>query len=524
MRIDLNQLPNDIVLLQRLVRDLSDHLQHQDDVLQHSQHTLKANAARIEQLEHQLSVLRGWRFGRSSEKFNKDQLSLWQSELEADEAQLARALAHEQALNTKDKDDGAQNDKAKPARKPLPAHLRREHQQHELAHCGGCGGTLTDIGEETVEQLDYQPAAFFVRRHTKKKYVCGSCQSAVTAPLPAQPIDKGLPGSGLLAYIITAKFCDHQPLYRQSEAYAREQVPLARSTMSGWLGQCGWILKPIVTAMQDDVENEAVLHTDDTVVPVLDPGRGSTRQGRLWVYLRDKRFGKPCAVYDYTPTRNKDGPLTWLKSYKGYLQADEYPGYESLYAGGDVTAVGCWSHARRKFTDIEKKGLSPIARQAILRIGELFAIERRLDDSQASFAERQALRQREAVPKLAALKLWMDEQLLGLSQKSPLANAFAYVTKRWNSFTRYTLDGRLLMHNNPSENALRSVVLGRKNYLFAGSDQGGERAAVFYSLIETCKLNDVNPYLYLTDVLARLPTHPANRIDELLPYNWKPAQ
>jgi transposase len=532
MRLDLNQLPNDVDLLQRLVRDLSAHLQHinedlrtKSDVLQQSQQELKHKAARIEHLEHQLAVLRSWRFGRSSEKFNKDQLCLWQSELEADQAELQRALEHEhsQGEAAKPREEKAK-EKAKPKRNPLPAHLPREHHHHELAACECCGGALTEIGEEVVEQLDYRPASFFVHRHTKKKYACGHCESAVSAPLPAQPIEKGLPGCGLLGHIIVAKYCDHQPLYRQSEAYAREQVPIPRSTMNGWLGESGWLLKPIVEAMKRGLLSDTVLHTDDTIVPVLEPGRGSTRDGRLWVYLRDKRFNNPCAVYQFTPTRNKDGPLAWLEKFKGHLQADEYPGYEGLYAGGDIIPVSCWSHARRKFTDLEKAGHSPIARLAILRIGELFAIERRLNEAKVDFEKRLAVRQQEAIPKLNALKHWLDEQLLGLSQKSDLAKAIAYLTKRWECFTRYTQDGRLLMHNNPAENALRSVVLGRKNYLFAGSDQGGERAAVFYSLIETCKLNGINPYTYLTDVLSRLPTHPANRIEELIPYNWKSAQ
>lgn len=521
MRLDLNQLPTDIPLLQRLVRDLTDQLQQQDNALHQSQQELKHNAARIEHLEHQLAVLRNYRFGRSSEKFNKDQLSFWQSELEADEAELERALEEEKAKTVDQPAEG--KNKAKPKRNPLPAHLPREDHVHKLCTCGACGGELTEIGEETVEQLDYRPASFFVHRHTKKKYACGHCERAVTANLPPQPIEKGLPGAGLIAHIITAKYCDHQPLYRQSEAYARERVPLPRSTMSGWLGESGWSLKHIVVAMIGGLLDSSVLHTDDTIVPVLEPGRGKTKDGRLWVYLRDKRFENPCVVYDYTPTRNKEGPLAWLKNYKGYLQADEYPGYDGLYASGDIIAISCWAHARRKFTDIEKAGHSPIAAQAILRMRELFAIESRLDDAGASFDERLKVRKEEAVPKLEALKQWLDELLLGLSPKGELAKAIAYLTKRWECFTRYTQDGRLLMHNNPAENALRGVVLGRKNYLFAGSDQAGERTAVFYSLIETCKLNEINPEAYLTDVLKRLPTHPANRIEELIPYNWKPA-
>jgi len=528
MHIDFNNLPQDPQTLQRMVHELAGHIQSQDaamarkesDLQQHLEQ-IQAKTERIAHLEHQLAKLRGWRFGRSSEKLSKDQLSFWQSELEGNTAEVECALIKERG--TDGSSEPAEMVKGQAKRRALPAHLPREEQLHTLSNCNHCGGELTEMGEEVVEQLDYRPASFFVRRHTKKKYCCVTCQTAITAALPAQPIEKGLPGAGLLSHIITAKFCDHQPLYRQSESYERENVPLARSTMAGWLGVSGWLLRPLVEAMRSHVMDIDVLHTDDTVVPVLDPGRGRTKQGRLWIYLRDQRFGQPCALYDYTPTRNKDGPLTWLADFKGYLQADEYPGYEGLYAGGNVIPVSCWSHARRKFTDFEKAAPSPVARQAILYIDELFAIERRLDDVNASFEERFTCRQREVVPRLASLKTWLDAQLLGLSRKSDLARAITYLTKRWTCFTQYVADGRLLMHNNPAENAIRSIALGRKNYLFAGSDQGGERAAVFYSLIETCKLNGINPYEYLADVLARIPSHPSHRIEELLPYNWKPA-
>ncbi len=524
MLLDLNNLPNDVALLHRLVRDLSSHLNEQQstltqtrDALRSSQSELKSNAERIEWLEYQLEQLRRARFGKSSEKLSPDQLALWQSELDEQIAETEQALAQEQDQPAAQPEPQSQN---KPKRKPLPAHLPREDHLHTLPCCSACSGELKEIGEEAVEQLDYRPASFFVRRHTKKKYACGQCETAVTAALPAQPIEKGLPGPGLLAHVAVSKFCDHQPLYRQSEIYGRSQIDLPRSTLSGWMGQCHWLLRPLVKRMRELLLKESILHTDDTIVPVLDPGRRKTKQGRLWVYLKPKRFGKPIVVYDYTPTRQKSGPRDWLSNFKGYLHADGYPGYDDLYRDGAIIEVGCWAHARRKFFEVEQATGSPLAREALLRIKELFDVEDQLKQAEADFETIALTRQRETIPRLTALKAWFDETLLGLSNKSALAGAIAYAVKNWAALTRYTTDGRLAMHNNDAENALRGVVLGRKNFLFAGNDSGGERAATFYSLIETCKLNGIDPFAYLQDVLARLPSHPANALDELLPHNW----
>lgn len=518
MRLDLNNLPTDPILLQHLVRDLADHVDAQQRENQAQAKELKHKISRIDQLEHQLAVLRRQRFGCSSEKVSAEQRAFWETEQVADMAEVEQALSEEMSASTETANKPPNPNKSK---RQLPDHLPREHHTHSLDQCQACGDELEPIGEEVVAQLDYRPASFFVHRHVKKTYRCACCETAMTAALPPQPIDKGLPGAGLLAQVATAKFADHTPLHRQSNIYQREAVSLAVSTLSDWLGRTAWWLRPIVDAMKPDVLSSPAIHTDDTTVPVLEPGRGQTKTGRLWVYCRDSRFGKPCAIYEYTPTRSKNGPMNWLTNYAGYLQADAYPGYQSLYNTKPIIEVSCWSHARRKFVDIEKKTASPIAREAIKRIGELFAIESQLDDQHASIEQRSAARQQFSAPRLCELKQWLDRTLLRLSRRSPLSDAIAYLTKRWESFTRYTTDGHLLMHNNPAENALRGVVLGRKNYLFAGSDQGGERAAIFYSIIQTCKLNGIDPQAYLTDVLQRLPTHPANQIEELIPIHWQ---
>jgi len=526
MRIDLNNLPTDIALLQRLVRDLNDEVQtksqavHAEQQIVHAQkNEIKTNSLRIEKLEIELARLRGYRFGQSSEKLSADQLSLWQSDVEEDIAETQSELASCHPSTN----DAPLDAKHSPKRQRPPEHLPRETQEYDLADCDcpDCGQTLHKIGEETIEQLDYRPASFYVRRHVKNKYACRQCETVTTATMPSQPIEKGLPGAGLLAQVLTSKYCDHLPLYRQAQIYQqRHDVPLHRST----LGRSVWLLQSIVTAMRPDLLKQPKLHTDDTPVPVLSPGRGKTRQGRLWVYLSDGNTGPPSVVYDYMPTRSQKGPLAWLGDYQGYLQADAYPGYEALYKTGCVQGVACWAHARRQFTDIEKAVGSPLAREVLLRIGKLYDIERTLREQHADIETIHQVRQTKSVPVLAEFKPWLDQQLLRLSSKSKLAKAIAYITKRWASFTRYTQDGHLSIDNNAAERAIRPLALGRKNWMFAGSDLGGQRAATIYSLIETCKLNNINPYHYLQDVLSRIADHPNHQIEELIPYNWQPTQ
>ncbi len=507
MRLDLNALPTDIPLLHTLVRELVE--------------SLESERGRAEQLAHQLKNLQRRHFGRKSEHFNPDQLQLWLDAL--DEEQAAAELEKPPEVTS------AAPKRRPPVRKPLPKHLPRINEVHDLDEptCTGCGHALHRIGEDVTEQLDYQQASFFVHRTVRPKYACRQCETVTSAPLPPQPIDKGIPGPGLLAHVFISKYADHLPLYRQAQIMARHDIDMPRATLCGWVAQGASLLAPLVERMKADVLDTSKLHTDDTPVPVLEPGNGKTRQGRLWVYVRGGSFDvqgepqPPVAAYQYTPTRNKDGPSRFLANYQGDLQADAYPGYDHLYATGKVREVACWAHARRKLYDIAVQGNAPTATEALAWIKRLYAIEAAIRD--APPAVKRQRRQEEAKPILDNFKPWLEAARRRLPPKSPLAKAIQYALARWIALTRYLDNGQLDIDNNRAERALRGVTLGRKNFLFAGSDKGGERAAIVYSLVETCKLNSVEPFAYLTDVFRRLPTQPAKDIDQLLPYNWQPA-
>jgi hypothetical protein len=336
-----------------------------------------------------------------------------------------------------------------------------------------------------------------------------------------RPIERGLAGPGLLAHVLVSKYADHQPLYRQSEIYARESVYLDRSTMAGWVGAASELLAPLVEAVRDHVLSARKIHADDTPVPVLAPGNGKTKTGRLWTYVRDERAAgedtAPAVWFAYTPDRKGEHPKQHLKNFKGGLQADAYAGFHHLYGNGAVYEVACWAHARRKFHDIHAIHASPITTEAITRIGALYGIEEEIRGKPIDM--RRSTRQARAKPLLASLKSWMETSLRTLSTKSETAGAIRYALSRWSGLTRYIDDGLLEIDNNPAERALRAVALGRKNYLFAGSNAGGDRAAALYSLIGSAKLNGLDPELYLRTVLAKIASHPINRIADLLPWN-----
>ena len=503
MRLDLARLPTDPILLHTIVRDLAEVLEHRD--------------AEIETLRRLVTTLKRRRFGRSSEQRDPDQLALG---LEAIEEQIGAVDAEIPA-------PASPADQAKtPRRKPLPDHLPREEKRHEPEGCAcpACGGLLHAIGEDVSEVLDYEPARFKVIRHVRPRFACRACESIHQMPMPSLPIERGRPGPGLLAQVLVAKYCDHLPLYRQAAIYGRDGVELDRSTLADWVGRATWLLQPLGERIAGHVFTGTKVHADDTPVPVLDPGRGRTKTGRLWVYVRDDRpcgdRDPPAAAFFYSPDRKGERPADHLATFRGFLQADAYAGFNRLY-GARIIEVACWAHARRKIFEVHESTHSPIAAEALTRIGALYAIEREI--RRRSPDERLAVRQREAIPRLDAFRGWLDVQLAKLPPKGSLAKAFRYVLGNWAALIRYAGNGRLEIDNNRAENTLRGVALGRKNWLFAGSDNGGERAALIYTLIETCKLNGVDPFAYLRDVLARIADHPINRIDELLPWTWDPA-
>lgn len=489
---------------------------------------LVAKSLEIEKLKVQIAKLRRMQFGRSSEKLAHaiDQLELRLEELEMEEA-LNAAAAAEPTLP-------AASARSRPTRRPLPEHLPRIEIVHapsvatEGCACPSCGGVAAwrKVGEDVREVLEYVPGRFEVIRHVRPAFSCRRCESMAQAPMPSLPIERAMAGPGLLAQVLIAKYCDHLPLYRQSGIFAREGVEIERSVMAGWVARAAELVAPLVDAIDAHVMKARRLHADDTPVPVLAPGSGRTKTGRLWVYLRDERphggQDPPAVIYRYTPDRKGERPREHLKRFAGFLQADGYAGFNELYATGPeraaaATEVACWAHVRRNFHNYHAGTGSPIALEAMTRIGKLFEIERLIHGQPPD--DRRRARQELALPLMTELAAFLDGSLADISGKSDLAKAIRYARSRWTALTRYLDDGRLEISNNAAERAIRPLKLGAKNYLFAGSDAGGERAAAVYTLVETAKLNGLDPAAYLRDILSRIADHPINRIGELLPWN-----
>ena len=395
--------------------------------------------------------------------------------------------------------------------------------------CGKCGGArLRKLGEVVSKTLECEPRRWKIIERVREKFACRDCEAISEPPAPSHPIPRGFAGPSLLAMILVGKFGDHLPLNRQSAAFAREGIELDVSTLADWVGGCVAALDPILAELRRHVLAAERLHVDDTTVKVL--AKMKTRTGRLWVYVRDDRpfggQGPPAALYDYSPTRHGEYPRKVLAAWSGVMQADAFSGYNALYEKGrkpaPVVEAACWAHGRRDFFDLAKLAKAPIAVEIVRRIDELFAIEREINGKPPEV--RRAVRQERSKPLVAALEGYMREQLGRLSPKNDVAKAIRYMLTRWPSFTRFLDDGRICLSNNAAERALRCVAVGRRNWTFAGSDAGGQRAAAVYSLIETCKLNDVDPRAWLADVLAKLPDHPAHRVGELMPWAWKARQ
>jgi transposase len=484
---------------------------------------LDSRTTEIENLKLLILKLKRMHFGPRSEKYDRDiqQLELRLEDLEASQAAAEPPPVVPATVVLK------QEAPRKPARRPLPAGLPRETETIAPEHqaCPDCGGTLRHLGDDVSETLEYVPARFKVIRTVRPKLSCAGCSQIVQAPAPSRPIDRGLAGPGLLAHVLVAKYADHLPLYRQSEIYQREGVDLDRSTLADWVGGASRTLQPLVDAVKKYVLGGEKLHGDDVPVPVLEPGNGKTKTGRLWTYVRDDRpAGSDAAAavwFAYSQDRKGEHPAGHLQNYSGILQADGYAGFNKLYETGRIVEAACWAHVRRKFHDLYQAHRSPIAKEALERIGQLYGIEQEIRGR--SPAERREVRQARSRPLLEAMHVWLKTTLGKLSQKSDVAVAIRYALERWTALLRFAEDGRVEMDNNAAERALRAVALGRKNYLFAGSDAGGDRAAAIYSLLGSAKLNGIDPEAYLSLVLRRIADHPINRIADLLPWNLFPA-
>ena len=484
--------------------------------------TLLSRETEIENLKLLILKLRRMQFGRKSEKLDRH---IEQLELRLEDLESAQTASATQQSDAQQQTTAACMPAKRPARRPLPDHLPREIQTHapEQTTCPECGGTLRQLGEDVSELLEFVPARFKVIRIVRPKLSCAECAHILQASAPSRPVDRGLAGPGLLAHVLVSKYADHLPLYRQAEIYERSGLDLDRSTLADWVGESSGLLAPLVDALRRYVLVASKLHADDTPVPVLAPGTGKTKTGRLWTYVRDDRpcgdRSAPAVWFAYSPDRKGEHPQRHLRDFRGTSQADAFAGFNALYedASRGICEAACMAHVRRKFYDLHQAHASPIAAEALRRIGELYAIEGEIRGRPPD--GRKQARQARARPLLDSMHQWLNSTLGKLSKKSAVAFAIHYALGRWPALLRYCDDGRLEIDNNAAERALRAVVVGRKNYLFAGSDSGGERAASIYSLVGTAKLNGLDPEAYLRDVLMRIAGHPINRIEELLPWN-----
>jgi transposase len=478
---------------------------------------LIAERLESERLRHIIREFQRHRFGRRSESLPDNQLELALEDAEQDAASNQAASEQNNPAERK-----ARAARRRTNRGKLPAHLPRIETVIDVKStvCPCCAGSLHRIGEDVSERLDVIPAQFRVLVVRRPKYACRACADVVVqAPAPARLIEGGLPTEATVAHVLVSKFADHLPLYRQAQIYGRQGVTLDRSTLADWVGRAGFLLRPVHERVLDKLKASAKLFADETTAPVLDPGRGRTKTGQLFAYARDDRpwggSDPPGVAYVYAPDRKAAQPIAHLAGFKGILQVDGYSGYKVLAKQGNVSLAFCWSHVRRQFYELATPGPAPIAAEALTRIAALYRIE---DEIRGRSAEqRQMVRRARTRPLVEALEAWLRDKLQIISQKSTLAEAIRYALSRWQGLCLFLDDGRIEIDNNVVERAIRPIALTRKNALFAGSDGGAEHWAVIASLIATCKLNDVEPYGYLADVITRIVDgHPNTRLDELL--------
>ncbi|MGL4995986.1 MAG: IS66 family transposase [Deefgea sp.] len=489
---------------------------HADLAAKHAAQAVKiqADTQLIAKLQFELAYLRRMYFGAKTEAMNAEQRSLFDEEFNvaaaAIEAQLAAATTDEDRIPVR-------KPRIRAGRQPLPAHLPRTDVVHEpeSCTCGQCGNDLVKVSEDISEQLQVQPAVFSVIRHIRPQYACRSCQTMTAAPVAPSIIDGGLPTNATLAWVMVSKYVDHLPLYRIRQIAERSGVNLAESTLASWVGTVGYWLQMLSDRLIERLRQEKTLHADETPIQQLDPGKGKTKRAYLWAYrstpLSDSA---PMIVFDYQTGRAGQHARDFLRCWRGELMVDDFSGYKPLFTAG-ITELACWAHARRKFVDLHKANQSPVAFEAMRRIAELYAIEAQIKDGPVE--ARYTLRQAKAKPKLIEFKTWLDETLPKVAPNSAISKAIMYSLRRWEALTRYVESGAAPIDNNPVENCIRPIAIGKKNWLFTGSERAGQRAAAIQTLLGTAKLNGLEPQAWLTETLEKLPTWPNSRIDELLP-------
>ena len=497
------------------INALDQHIVSLDQTISSKDREILYRQAKIDQLTHEMAVLKRWKFGRSREQLDSGQTSLLDETIDADIAAIEQELQ-----DLAPPANAAKEPRQAPKRAALPPELPRVELHHEpdSTTCS-CGCQLKRIGEDISEKLDYTPGVLTVQRHIRGKWACAQCQSLTQAPVPAQIIEKGLPTSGLLAQVLVAKYSDHLPLYRQESIFGRCGYPIARSTLAQWVGVCGVQLQPLVDALKIAMFQSAVLHADETPVAMLKPGNKKTHRAYLWAYAPGVFENIKAVVYDFCESRAGEHARAFLGDWRGGLVCDDFSGYKASF-GAAITEVGCMAHARRKFFDLHASNKSEIAQQALTYIGQLYEVEREVKHLKPD--ERGLIRKDKSKLLVDALHQWMLLQRQRVTDGTATAKALDYSLKRWVALTRFVDDGCLPIDNNWIENQIRPIAIGRGNWLFAGSLRAGQRAAAVMSLIQSAKLNGHDPYVYLKDVLARLPTQKNSRIDELLPHRWVP--
>jgi transposase len=514
MEIDPNHLPEEAGILRQIVLQLLGVVEEKDRLL--------------ERVQHQLKQLLRHRYGQKRERVDENQLFLFAAQIvAASQRQAVEAMAAKSPSSQPPAGDKAKPKRNGHGRKPLPASLERRRVVFDLdesqRQCPHCHSEMQRIGEDVSERLEFVPASLYVIQEVRPQYACKKGCAMAAAPKPAAPIEKGLPGPGLLAQVVVSKYGDHLPLNRQENIFRRQGVELSRKTMCDWMLGCAELATPVWDRMKQVVLSSKVVQTDDTPVPVLDAELTRTRKGRLWTYVGDRHH--PYIVYDYTGNRCQEGPEEFLHGYRGYLQADAYPGYDALFADSkqDLTEVLCWAHVRRKYFEAQASDLCR-ATVVLAYIGLLYDVEREARDHKMNAAERLALRQAQARPVLDDIKIYLETERAKVLPKSVMGDAINYTLKNWQALLRYCEDGDLEIDNNGAERSLRPICVGRNNCLFYGSDNGGHTGAILTSLIATCKRLHIEPFAYLRDLFSRISAYPLHQLDDLLPDRWQAAR